>query len=774
MRTWWALGLMACAVVEGDDPVDTVHTDPEPPTAPPCLAPSWQVPWSSSDERATVALPDGANLGTAARFAGRPVVLDGEGQGTVEVTVTSGFHLVDERGVAVTTPLVLDQDELPRTLILVGDALGEGALSATPASECAADSVAIRAVPPVELAVRPLAQHPWIVAAPLWRTDEPVHVALDASIHPEREGLPYDVYIVPHRTPSAWEADPSLRDAGDGAETGSVGAGDRGLGLQVAWAQDLPPIDGLVASWDVVFDFGRDGRLDPGDLIDGLGPRPGFSTVPDLSVPGPFTPVRRRRDDGGFLAQEIWFPEELSGGAPLIVISHGNGHDFRWYGHLGEHLSSWGFVVMSHANNTGPGVRAASTTTLENVEHFLANHRTWFDGELAGRVDPTRMAWVGHSRGGEGVVRAYARVRDRQYAPTTFLAEHVRVVSSIAPTVFLGVGQSDPKDVPYHLLLGGADGDVTGGVDCDICQSPRLANAALGEVMVNLVHGASHNAFHNGDGFDDTVGPSPLPRRVVHEVELSYYLALAGWKLFGHDALRELFVAHPDVLRPLGVPDEVVMAQTWRDRPSAQVGVIDAFQVETATDLSDRGTRVRATVEDLVEGLLDDGNSDLLVGGRDPMNGMTAVSDDGFERGVVFSWEREAMLAFGLPAELRDLRRWGVLSLRACQSTRHPLNGTRGDPVDFSVEIVDGNGNLSRVSAAAFGSILAPYARGGLGDGVGWSNEFHTIRVPIAAFVMENPVIDLQSIAEVRLLFGGSYGTPTGRIGLDDLVLVRR
>ena len=43
------------------------------------------------------------------------------------------------------------------------------------------------------------------------------------------------------------------------------------------------------------------------------------------------------------------------GQLPLVIISRGNGHNFQWYDHIGNHLASYGYVVMSHDNNTEPG-----------------------------------------------------------------------------------------------------------------------------------------------------------------------------------------------------------------------------------------------------------------------------------------------------------------------------------------------------------------------------------------------------------------------------------
>jgi hypothetical protein len=59
------------------------------------------------------------------------------------------------------------------------------------------------------------------------------------------------------------------------------------------------------------------------------------------------------------------------------VVSHGWTHDPLWYDHIGRHLASYGYIVMSHANDVGDGdplaTETASTATLDNID-FLLGH----------------------------------------------------------------------------------------------------------------------------------------------------------------------------------------------------------------------------------------------------------------------------------------------------------------------------------------------------------------------------------------------------------------
>ena len=144
------------------------------------------------------------------------------------------------------------------------------------------------------------------------------------------------------------------------------------------------------------------------------------------------------------------------------MISHGNGHNYTWYDYLGNHFASHGYIVLTHENNTVPGIETASSTTWQHTEAFLSQLPSIGGGVLVGRVDSSRIVWIGHSRGGEGVVRAYTRVNTGSVTPTTYSADDIVLLSSIAPNNSLGPTASRPADSNYHLIWGSADGDISG------------------------------------------------------------------------------------------------------------------------------------------------------------------------------------------------------------------------------------------------------------------------------------------------------------------------
>ena len=153
------------------------------------------------------------------------------------------------------------------------------------------------------------------------------------------------------------------------------------------------------------------------------------------------------------------------------------------------------------------------------------------------------------------------------------------------------------------------------------------------------------------------------------------------------------------------------------------------------------------------------------------MNGTTlgGQSDNG-THGVVFEWSSEAYYQQQLKAEKRDVRGYEFLSFRAAQATRHPNTTYQLGDLTFTVRLRDGDGNTSFINVGAYGGgIEEPYQRTGDGSGVGWHNEFETIRLRLSDFQNNGQPLDLSDITNIRFLFGSSWGSSKGRLNLDTI-----
>ena len=418
-----------------------------------------------------------AEKGATRLLGTRPVQLvapEGVAAGTkLEVTgdLPKGITVLDARGSAVALPTEVLAGDLPLTLYVQATAAGDGSLSAA-ATGCEPHTLELHALAPPALVGRRRADAPGFGFDDLFVAGETVDVALDPALEPD--GIEAATAIwVPHQDLATWATGPEL--AGEG-----VAVSWNGGTLADAGATLLPPelpTDVLSSRWDLVFDVDGDGRFSAGDRLD-QGDGEGIRFGGDFGAVGPYTVSQEDVSGGDWLGERVYWPEDLDEPRPLVVISHGNGHQYTWYDYLGQHLASWGFVVMAHENDTMPGIETASTTTLTNTDWLLGHLDEVGKGALVGKVDPSRIAWMGHSRGGEGVVRAWKRLVDGDYVPDTFGTDDIRVILSIAPTVFNEVTDSDPAGVRYHLLAGSSDGDVTGGPESPVTQSFRILQAA--------------------------------------------------------------------------------------------------------------------------------------------------------------------------------------------------------------------------------------------------------------------------------------------------------
>ena len=171
----------------------------------------------------------------------------------------------------------------------------------------------------------------------------------------------------------------------------------------------------------------------------------------------------------------VWYPEG-DGPFPLVLIVHGNHNprDFSdpGYQYLGELLASRGFILTSvDMNFVNGGVRgendARGWLLLKHLEAWRQFNETEAN-PFFGKVDMSRIALMGHSRGGEAVGHAAAFNRLRYYPDDASLEFDfgfgIRSIIAIAPVdgQYQPTGRYVPvENVNYMVFHGSHDGDVT-------------------------------------------------------------------------------------------------------------------------------------------------------------------------------------------------------------------------------------------------------------------------------------------------------------------------
>jgi hypothetical protein len=594
-------------------------------------------------------------------------------------------------------------------------------------------------------------------------------------------GTTCDVYIVAARTETEWLADRTLVDVRGAPQTAAFGTAsiqDNTFVLTDSATLDADAGIGIGVGYDMVCDCNQDATLNTGDLVDGLSDEAGLYVVHDLTEPGPLATTSLTYAitllDGTPSQQRLFYPTDLAslGPRPIVIIGHGGGHQFTWYDYLQGHLASYGYIVISHPNSFSSAV---DQRVLLHTDALIGRQKTIAGGALSGLIDDERIVWIGHSLGGRAALLAYDDLFEGDFVPVNYGPEDVKLLSGIASNSLDDALEANPHDVPFHLLFGSADGDISGAPQCDQCQPFRHVDRAAGFRQSTYVHGADHNDF-NCCGFQNFTGPpqTEIGRQEAQRVAKAVYLCLIKHYAEDNIPAKDYLWRQWERFRPIGVAETTTVVNIYTEDPATGKRVIDDYQTGTGTGTSSSGGAVTFDVANVLEDRLDDRDTSFTWLASDPMNGMTYGGPMDVTRGVVFDWARGAsrFMQFDLLPADRDVTSFVNLSFRACQGTRHPQTIAELADLTFTVTLADGTGGQSAINIGAFGGgIEEPYQRTGSGAGVGWQNEFETIRIRLTDFLNNGSPLDLSDVRSIRFVFGTGFGSAQGRIGLDDLEL---
>ena len=260
-----------------------------------------------------------------------------------------------------------------------------------------------------------------------------------------------------------------------------------------------------------------------------------IAQVPDPGTPGPLAVTREEYNFGDTAFQptdfpgpvelraSIHYPTVLAGPYPVIVLLHGrhatcfkggtqllqwpcttNGSQpipsFQGYDYVAESLASNGYVVVSVSAN---GVNAVDNFVfdlgalaraelmqkhLDILKGFNTTGGAPFGNKFIGKFDLTRVGTMGHSRGGEGVVRHYLLNNDlgSPYG--------IKAVFPLAPVDF---NRFVMNNAALNVLLPYCDGDVSDLQGVHFFDDARYnVPADAAPKHYELVMGANHN-FYN-------------------------------------------------------------------------------------------------------------------------------------------------------------------------------------------------------------------------------------------------------------------------------------
>lgn len=505
----------------------------------------------------------------------------------------------------------------------------------------------------------------------------------------------------------------------------------------------------------------------------------------------------------------VWYPDG-EGPYPLVLIVHGN-HNMKefsdpGYGYLGELLASRGFILASVDENFLNGFMrnendARGWMLLKHLQAWRGfNDST--GSPLRGKVDMTRIALMGHSRGGEAVAVAGAFNRLSHYPDDATVAFDfnfgIRSLVAIAPVD----GQYRPSGKPtplanynYLLIHGSHDGDVSSF--SGLAQYERLRFTDGGAwfksaiYMYRANHGQWNTVWGNLDGgkrsarYLDVRGlVTPQEQRRFAEVTLTAFLEAT---LRDRREYLPLFRDHRTAGGWLPKTMYITRFEDATFRVAANYEEDVDVTTGSARGITLRGDSLATWKEDVVPFRWKGSNQGhtavtlgwnrRLAGPDTAARGAPAAYAMSLGDSVRTAWRIDgaSSLVFSLTptdatpgprkapkdttASGDSARRAGEKSRTAPKSRAKAARDTM--PIDLSIEAVDVEGRTASVPLSAYGVPRRPlesyvYRRAGR-DKQGFASTseivLQTYAIPLADLARRAPGFDPSRLASVRWRF---------------------
>ena len=487
------------------------------------------------------------------------------------------------------------------------------------------------------------------------------------------------------------------------------------------------------------------------------------------------------------LNARVWYPDG-SGPFPLVLMVHGNHNMAEFsdpgYAYLGELLASRGFILASIDENFLNGGLFHDPPKQQAVRGWLLleHLKLWREWNQArgnpfqGRVDLTRIALMGHSRGGEAAATAAAfnRMRyDPEDANIRFdYGFAIQAVVAIAPAD----GQYKPagqhrwiEDVSYLTLQGAHDADVSSFLGSRQWEHVRYTQPGPWFKAEIYAYRANHGQFNTVWGRTDAGEPlswllnlKPLmPGEEQRRISKTYISAFLEATLHNR---REYIPLFQDWRAGRQWLPDTLYVNRYQD--SSYVPLASFEEDADLTTATAPGARIAGD------------NLSIWREGRIPWR-----QGDRDYNGVFLGWNRAA----GAPAAAYTITlpegaraKWGldsvstvVLSVAALDEDA-PLPGKRNDEgktkqeksnpdresPDFTIELGSSDGVTVTAPASLFAAVPPPlkekFTKLRILDSQAyqkdWEPVFQTVRAPLAAFRGDGR-FDARELRMVRLKF---------------------
>ena len=501
----------------------------------------------------------------------------------------------------------------------------------------------------------------------------------------------------------------------------------------------------------------------------------------------------------------IAVPEGAAGLYPVVVILHGNHPgcpipegdmvdrwpcdpqverpNYRGFESLLSRLAAEGYVALSLNVNAEytfgfgepiPAERLGQLVDLhlKALAEATAGGVNKFGTELAGRADLSRLAFVGHSQGGEG---AYWLVQEERLDAADSFAKHgygpVYGLLLVAPAA--NVGGAAGARLPVAVILPACDNDVFSQDGQLFYELTRLNPEQSAWASSVWLERANHNYFNSTLRDEAVTRPgrpdcAELLQPAAQRDFLSAYSIDFLAKSFGQASAAasrlgmDFQTAAPDEL--YGLPARVAALAPRVDRLPL---LLPASESELKTNLAGGGV----TAENLTLTYCKQGYYTPAVNpGSEPCKRVNLIIP-GHPAMLVVTWpESGGALRFALP-DGSDLSQFSAISLRAALDPLSALNAA-GAPQAFTIALVDRHGRSAAVRTRTDEPALR-FPPGYEQENDTFEGGMFTGRVPLTSIrvlLRDFEGVDLAAIQEIAIVFDQ---TPGGAIFLSDLEIVR-
>lgn len=519
--------------------------------------------------------------------------------------------------------------------------------------------------------------------------------------------------------------------------------------IDLAWARIMypaqgsganPPVDTTQATYPVaLFEHGRHASCDSnGSAMGGSGSAP----PPGVCLPANRIPSHRGYD---YIMSRLASHGIIAVSIDTAEIQHDNG---LWnYDVRGRLILKW----------------------LDKLRDWHQNGTDPWGGIFQGKLDMSKIALSGHSRGGEGVVAA-EHLNDTWPSPHSIVA-----INAIAPTDKNSLGGVSyvPDAAPYYLTIGARDGDVAsmhGFRTYDRAYRQGAANRK--DKTVATIYGANHNYFNTiwtdtaalgspnpwAEAKDDAPGVAAPGAYVMtaadqRQAALTTIVAFFRRYLQGIEPYKEIFTGR---LRPAALQNDEIY-WTYQDRERVAVDDFEQRPVNVGQN-SLLGMTSSSGFSSVDEALFTNSTyySDYTSPPPLPTQASAFYHDT---LGLKLTWASTGTYETNLPGGM-DVSGYTHLTLRAAKHVTGAV--AAGSAVNIYIDVEDGNGNnaMWAFRSDQFDLIPHPYLR------YFPSNQslLTGVRVPLRKFQQHNSGVDLTDLRKIILTSQGS-----GDIGIDDI-----